>query len=244
VTNSLSDSDLRAEQQREELAICVNALLESNRNLSRRLMNLEDTFGARSILTKRQSIISTSDPIDLKASQAQPPSSVGTTAELSSNISKSPIGEGMDMTSSFDFETDLELSRVYRQAQRDNMDFSFRISVAENNAWSIFSGLSLGQISTIAVIALPVYPEDIANPQHYGFGKQQNQQKPVKSSSPQDQSIFHECFEIELQLSQIVEISDILQAQEMHWRKTVSLDERTDLDPLSLLRRTFSLGYH
>jgi hypothetical protein len=139
-TNFLSDSDLRAEQQQEKLSISVNALLESNRNLSRRLMNLEDTFDVRSILTKGQSVISSSDPIDPKGSKVQPTSSAGATEELSSNISKLSVDQGMDMKSNCDFETDLESSRVYRRAQRDTMEFSFRSSIAETNAWSIFSG--------------------------------------------------------------------------------------------------------
>jgi cell division control protein 24 len=218
-TNLASDSDLRAEQQREELSINVNTLLESNRKLSRRLMNLEDAFDVRTIITKRDSVISSKDQVDPKESQTHTMSSVDASEKLSADMLNLSVDQGIDMTSRFNFEADLESSRVYRRAQRDTMDFSFRSSVAETKAWSILSGLSLGQISTIAVIALPVYPEDIGNPQHYDFGQQQIRQKSIKTLSQLDQSIFHECLEIKLQLSQIPEILDIFDAQERLWKQ-------------------------
>ena len=67
------------------------------------------------------------------------------------------------------FEQDLKASRVYRRAKRHSLDISIRSSVARTHAWSIFSGLSLGQISSISVLALPLYPTDISNPEHYAL---------------------------------------------------------------------------
>lgn len=67
------------------------------------------------------------------------------------------------------FEQDLETSRVYRRATRMSLDLSVRSSVAQTHAWSMFSGLSLGQISNLSVLALPLYADDITNAQHYAF---------------------------------------------------------------------------
>lgn len=83
----------------------------------------------------------------------------------------------------FEFERDLKASRVYRRAKRDTMDFSFRSSVARTHTWSIFSGISLSNISEISVLALPLYAEDVANPQHYQFGHDTFQPKPLLSQT-------------------------------------------------------------
>ncbi|KAF2180666.1 hypothetical protein K469DRAFT_458159, partial [Zopfia rhizophila CBS 207.26] len=69
----------------------------------------------------------------------------------------------------FDFERDLEASRVYRQATRDTVDFSFRSSAVGSHAWSTLSDVSLSDISTISVVGLPVYQKDITNSYHYQF---------------------------------------------------------------------------
>ena len=55
----------------------------------------------------------------------------------------------------------LYASRVYRRTQGyENEVFSLRSSVARTHAWSIFSGISLAEISNISVIALPIYASD------------------------------------------------------------------------------------
>jgi cell division control protein 24 len=123
------------------------------------------------------------------------------------------------------------------------MNFLFRSSIAETNAWSIFSGLSFGQVSTIAVITLPIYPEDLANPQHYDFGQHHIPQKSANPTSNYDQSIFHECLDIKLLLSQIPAILDIFQVQEKTWKQNPGLPDLPDIDSLSLLKRTFNRGY-
>lgn len=69
----------------------------------------------------------------------------------------------------FEFQDDLESSRVYRRAKRDTCDHSFTSSTGRTNAWSIFSGLSIADISNISAIALPLYAPDITNSQHYAF---------------------------------------------------------------------------
>jgi cell division control protein 24 len=134
--------------------------------------------------------------------------------------------------SSSQYETDLEASRVYRRVHRDTMDFSMRSSVAYSRAWSVFTGLSLSQISAISAIALPLYPEDISNPQHYNATGNSNPLESVHDRE-ESRSIFHDCIEAELQLSQLSGFKEIFASV----RET---DE--DIDPLALLVRVFREG--
>ncbi|KAF4499311.1 Ras family, other [Fusarium agapanthi] len=103
----------------------------------------------------------------------------------------------------FDFEHDLKLSRVYRLAKRDTMDFSIHSSVARTHAWSSLSGISLSDISHISVLALPLYVEDISNPQHYNFGQDTIQPTPLLAPTLLTRSIYHDCIEVQVQLSQL-----------------------------------------
>lgn len=120
-------------------------------------MNLEDTLDAQTIVSRRASFLSLTAATPQRSGFERSNPSASDTHETT-HISK------------FDFEDDLEASRVYSRAQRDTMDFSFRSSIALSHSWSVFSGLSLGDISIISVIALPIYQEDLSNAQHYDFG--------------------------------------------------------------------------
>lgn len=61
-------------------------------------------------------------------------------------------------------------SRVYRNAVKNNSDaFSVLSSAGRTASWSILSGLSLSEVSNIAILALPVYAVDIANSSAYDF---------------------------------------------------------------------------
>jgi len=104
------------------------------------------------------------------------------------------------------FEGALKESRVYRRAKRNSLDGSIRSSVARTHAWSVFSGISLSEISNLSVLALPIYPHDIANPQHYAF--RQLQPHPgdglVAPGPPFQSSIFRNCLEMQLQFCQLL----------------------------------------
>ncbi|KAF4966894.1 hypothetical protein FSARC_5507 [Fusarium sarcochroum] len=193
-----SDSDRSATQHQEQLSANINLLLESNHSLSRRLMNLEDALDSQTIASKRMSFLSLSGTTPQRSeSQRSQPSTVDTESTIA--------------VSKFDFEDDLELSRVYRRAQRDTMDFSFRSSIARSNSWSVFSGLSLGDVSIMSVIALPVYQEDLTNAQHYDFGDNTT----LIAEAPQpstEEPLLVECLEIMHKMLQ-------LPGMEEHFRK-------------------------
>ncbi|KAI1030226.1 hypothetical protein LB504_010377 [Fusarium proliferatum] len=184
-----SDSGQRAKEHQEKLSNNVKVLLDSNDALSRRLMNIEDALDDQTIISRRMSILSLS---------ASPSQNTG-----QESIAESPIisitKETSPSISRFDFEDDLESSRVYRRAVRETMDYSFRSSVAKSHNWSVFSGLSLGDVSIMSVIALPVYQDDITNAEHYDFGEEAapNAGTPVPVM---DQPLLIECLELKLKL--------------------------------------------
>ncbi|KAJ4192487.1 hypothetical protein NW767_010713 [Fusarium falciforme] len=191
-----------ATQHQEQLSVNINALLESNHSLSRRLMNLEDALDVQTIISKRMSLMSVS------GTGPQSSSSVETQSNLT-DTSTQPTSQGSDLDlSKFDFEDDLESSRVYRRAQRDTMDFSFRSSIAPSNIWSVFSGLSLGDISIISVIALPVYQEDITNAENYDFGAGVQVPTVMPQAKKAERGLLHECIEIKLKMLQLPEMNE------------------------------------
>ncbi|KAF5253479.1 hypothetical protein FANTH_1550 [Fusarium anthophilum] len=175
-----SDSQARAEESQQQLITAVDILLRDNTDLSRRMIGIDNIIDTMS--HRRATIQSTRD-ID--------------TQERKSTLSwRSSLFE-------FDFEHDLKLSRVYRLAKRDTMDFSVHSSVARTHAWSTLSGISLSDISHISVLALPLYVEDISNPQHYNFGQDTIQPPPLLAPTLLTRSIYHDCIEVQLQLSQL-----------------------------------------
>ncbi|KAF5634288.1 hypothetical protein F52700_6012 [Fusarium sp. NRRL 52700] len=203
-----SDSQARAEESQQQLITAVDILLIGNNDLSRRMMGMDNIIDAMS--HRRATIQSTRD-IDAQERK-------------STSSQRSPLFE-------FDFEHDLKLSRVYRLAKRDTMDFSVHSSVARTHAWSNLSGMSLSDISHISVLALPLYVEDISNPQHYSFGQDTIQPTPLLAPTLFTRSIYHDCIEVQLQLSQLEWFAQFQQQES-------SKDE----NPLSSLITVFRLG--
>lgn len=227
IANINSDSDIRAEVQQEQLLKNVAVLLETNQALSRRLMNLEDAFEVATIVSKRQSRVFSTNGLK----QYQPKETNEDDISQLSNLT------AVTEISGFDFEIDLETSRPYRRAQRDTMDFSFRSSVAHTNAWSQFSGLSLSKISIISAIALPLYPDEIENPQHYVLGGQAvlltgPAQYGLQTAS-RIRPLYQNCLQIESQLSQIPGFPEIF---------ALRRDENNDEDLLTFLIQVFRQG--
>ncbi|KAK0623842.1 hypothetical protein B0T14DRAFT_602332 [Immersiella caudata] len=134
------------------------------------------------------------------------------------------------------FEEDLKTSGPYLRAKRETMDYSFRSSVARSHAWSVYSGMSLSDISELSVLALPIYRDDLVNSQHYQFGDHDDKPR-TDFPAPRTawkRSIFHECVEIEMQLSQLEDFKPIILAlRQSTWE---------DVNPLELLRNIFLDG--
>lgn len=71
----------------------------------------------------------------------------------------------------FTFDEDLRTSWVYQRSRaRSARSFSIASSSQVTQSWSFLSGLSLSNISNIAVQALPIFEEDLQNSKLYSFG--------------------------------------------------------------------------
>jgi hypothetical protein len=152
-----SESDLEAEQSQATLQGLIKELLRSNQQISSRLQNIEDSLETGSILTNcfRNGTLDEStedsDPEDLYRAEAD--------RHIRRNLPKDSSQAG--------FHDDLGTSRVYRRTERYESDISFTSSAVRTHAWSIFSGLSLSEVSIISAIALPLFLEEISNRQWY-----------------------------------------------------------------------------
>uniref|UniRef100_A0A0B7KN66 Cdc24/Scd1 N-terminal domain-containing protein n=1 Tax=Bionectria ochroleuca TaxID=29856 RepID=A0A0B7KN66_BIOOC len=142
------ESNQQAEQHRVDLTESIDKLLEGNHDLVRRMMLLEGVIG----LQHKKLAGHDADPVA---------NTLPTISEVSA--ARAPPA------SFFDFEADLESSRVYGRAKRTSMDFSFRSSKARSTVGSMLSGISLSKVSNISVIALPIFVEDVSNSHHYSF---------------------------------------------------------------------------
>lgn len=162
-----SGSYLEAKQSQDALQKVVEQIFESDPDLSKRRRNLEESCEAQSTLTRC----------------FRNGSSTGLAEEdVANNPAFTPDGLDLGETSfdGFDFqfttiqlpfEDDLKTSRVYSRTQVYESDVSFTSSAARTHAWSIFSGLSLAEVSVISAIALPLYSHEISNSQWYVFGE-------------------------------------------------------------------------
>lgn len=144
----------------------VGQLLESNEDMSRRLRSLEEMSESQSVLTRCFRNSRGDEIVD---------EDDGDAATITPNDRVVPDKFTSGITGSqdsrFTFEEDLEASRVYTRTQLYKEDVSFTTSAVRTHAWSVFSGLSLAEVSVISVIALPIYADDISNSRWYTFGE-------------------------------------------------------------------------
>ncbi|KAI1365901.1 hypothetical protein F5Y08DRAFT_338301 [Xylaria arbuscula] len=210
------DSDRRAEQLQLDLAANVQALLDNNRELSERMMRLEDSVD-RSTIRRRMSqavgmtpALGRTENLDLGVSK-------GTLSMrlLTQNTSSSPYPV---VQSVFEFERDLQLSSVYRRVRRGSMDFSFHSSIARTNAWSLLSDYSLADLSVLSVIALPLDLSEVTNSHcyieipHQQLASVVDEDLCLPTPAPsllEKPSLLRECVRLYLQLVQIPSFSEL-----------------------------------
>ncbi|KAF5599874.1 CAMK CAMKL KIN4 kinase [Fusarium pseudoanthophilum] len=84
----------------------------------------------------------------------------------------------------FTFDQDLQASRVYNRATGRQSITSRTSTALYTTALSLFSNLSLSQVSNISLYALPVYSNDLSNSECYIFGKEGALIKSESSQAP------------------------------------------------------------
>ncbi|KAI4153019.1 MAG: hypothetical protein LQ340_002558 [Diploschistes diacapsis] len=146
------ESDKEAANSRDELKDLMARILATNQDLCRRLENLE----SHSVFHRGANSITTAIP-ELDDLETIRPTEDYQSVKECYGLNASQLR--------FAFEGILEASRVYKKYQQNECDKSFRNSVALSRAWSYLSDLSLAQISSVSVIALPICANDLSNPQ-------------------------------------------------------------------------------
>ncbi|RYP69675.1 hypothetical protein DL771_005954 [Monosporascus sp. 5C6A] len=150
------DSMHEAESSNQRLCGLVEEMLHSHRDLASRIHRLEDE---RSGSTRAPSTIGWRDSDSMRSRR------------VGSSKIMSYIDSGMHALR-LTFERDLEDSRIYNRARlADRQSLTSTTSTAlYSTAMSVFSKLSLSEISVISFYALPVYASDLQNSECYVFG--------------------------------------------------------------------------
>lgn len=136
----------------EILTNVVHQVLESNQDILSRIGSLE----GRSMHHRDPRIIGGTEVID-----------DGTSTIVPDGIAESAATQIQDISFAFSFDEDLSSSRVYSRARRRRSAESLRSSAVFSFGWSCLSDLSLGDVSEIPVISLPIDINEIPNRSHY-----------------------------------------------------------------------------
>lgn len=137
----ISESDMEARRNQQDLLAITRIVLQNNLQLSQRLSRLEDHTDDRdSIHTQRQYSLAPTVTVDTY--ERGPHDRIETDDETD-------ILPG-ELPPSLQFERDLNTSRVYRRAKRHSMDYSICSSKVLSHAWTKLSDISLSGISVIS----------------------------------------------------------------------------------------------
>ncbi|KAI1278225.1 hypothetical protein F5Y07DRAFT_361115 [Xylaria sp. FL0933] len=139
----------------QKLCVLVEQMLESNRDLADRIRGLE----------REGSIIS-------KARSDIIPADNASTIRHARTTRGSMLAPEDTLVKRFAFEDDLASSRVYNKAIYRHSQISLTSTALYTTALSVFSKLSLSQVSSISFYALPVCAIDLHNSELYVFGEE------------------------------------------------------------------------
>lgn len=169
---------MEAFRARNELLRLTALLLQNNSELATRIARLEDYFTtASSFGHEPDSLItaklSTQHHANTRLDHIYDTvtfAPIGTKAMVGHrNVSAGEKEGGTGTIYTFEFEKILFATRVYHAARRETSDVSFKSSEGLSHAWTGISDVSLSVLSSISVVALPLCPTDITNPQKYSF---------------------------------------------------------------------------
>lgn len=158
-----------AQSSTRHLCTLVEELLQSNHDLASRIRGLE----------REGSIIAESRRDDVSTfRQTRGSKSISFIDTQASAIK-------------FTFDQDLQASRVYNRAIGRQSMASLTSTALYTTALSLFSNLSLSQVSNISFYALPVYYNDLSNSDCYVFGEEgalvRSDSSQASKSSPSQQ---------------------------------------------------------
>lgn len=172
-----------------ELAILITQVLESNREMSRRMASIEQqTFGRPpSTIPSIPGRDTVPSPSMVETNTTEDNESVVTIKRLISDSQNGTNGEPI-RTFGFSFDQDLNTSRPYTRALNRHPVWSAASSEICTMGWSCLSGLSLAEVSQMSVINLPIFPHDLWNGQHYSTSKVEDSRVGLLLSKPDSNS--------------------------------------------------------
>lgn len=156
-----------AQNSTRHLCALVQELLQSNQDLASRIRGLE----------REGSIIAESRRDDVSTLRQTPSSQSVSFLDTQASAIK------------FTFDQDLQASRVYNRAINRRSMTSLTSTALYTTALSLFSNLSLSQVSNISFYALPVYSNDLSNSDCYVFGEEGALVKSDSSQAPESSSL-------------------------------------------------------
>ncbi|KXH27009.1 hypothetical protein CNYM01_09434 [Colletotrichum nymphaeae SA-01] len=153
------NSETQEEALRSQVTMLakVDEILEQNRTLAEhlKLLDSEASWDARSVKFMD----------DVSSIMSRPGSTQGVIYRSPSSVLQRPQpldGSTIMTLSRKKFELDLGQSRVYQRTQdRETDRSSFTTSHAPTSAWSMLSGLSIGDISIVSAFRLPITLKEI-----------------------------------------------------------------------------------
>lgn len=165
-----SESRVEAERSVDRLCDLVEEVLANNLDMSIRLRGIESRPADNSKASAK-----------LENPNGSARSTVASETEQLPGPSENIIPQQKFRSA---FEEALDASKVYKRTLYNSSQSSIISNAAHSTASSVLSGLSLGDVSVIAVFALPLYPSDIKNNQHYAFGDSPEQPLNLVAGEP------------------------------------------------------------
>lgn len=164
-----------AESSMDRLCDTVNEVLRTNQDLSLRLRNIENA-SMNQPLTAQDAIggvvaSKTETGAEPTADRLNEDDAASTTSKSSSGNRAASITSLQDDSRprpSY-FEEILHRSRVYRHTSASHSQSSLISDARSTLALSVCSSVTLGEISNIAVFAIPVYATELSNADCYDF---------------------------------------------------------------------------
>ena len=159
-----------AQSSVNHLQSLVAEVLDGNREMSRRLLNMEmqSTLLAPS---RKSGALGEGISIDSMSSTPRGDYESSVTIRKAKRNSLSEASEQLFASFKRSFDKDLQSSRPYIRASKKRASWSAASSALYAVGWSCLSGLSLSVTSQISVINLPISPHELSNGQHYLSGK-------------------------------------------------------------------------
>lgn len=182
-----SNSDLQARETANDLQRHIEREVEEDSDLSRRLENLQLSSDAIEL-----EHISGKDSENSQPSEESKPNSesqvaaashtVDTIVESGENSSVETLLAGLLVDEPFDVV--LDSTRVYNRVKDKEIDAASTVLTTRSRAWSIISGVSLSEISMIAVIKLPLYEPELIRFQRLTSPSSNECGEPIRIRTP------------------------------------------------------------